>query len=372
MLKVWNASPDLRHLRAGAARHLPGPLRGSSQSIHAFGDSTVGGPLLALIAVVVIGSAAADRLAPRRPSLPQADRVARLPRGGVPGQQPAARRAGGGDLLGHVLPADLRAVHGRQGLARRALVQPLHDAAGDPAGAVHRDRPAAGLAPGQRRRPEAAAGRSRRWSGLVAAVALFAFTDARSEPLALVLFSLAAFSLTALAQEFGRGAAGYRALVGGSYPRALLALFSRNRRRYGGYVVHAGLAVLLIAVAASSSFQTSRDLRLRPGQSATVDDYRVTYERADRGGRAGRATPHLRLGARGAKGRRALRDPSPVPQLLRRDGEPERRGADQELLRGRGDQRGGPQDDRRRATSGPRCSRTWRRSTRSSTGPTGA
>ncbi len=108
---------------------------------------------------------------------------------------------------------------------------------------------------------------------------LFAFTDARSEPLALILFSLAAFSLTALVQEFGRGAAGYRALVGGSYPRALLALFSRNRRRYGGYVVHAGLAVLLIAVAASSSFQTSRDLRLRPGESATVDDYRVTYER---------------------------------------------------------------------------------------------
>ena len=105
----------------------------------------------------------------------------------------------------------------------------------------------------------------------------FAFTDARSTPLALVLFSLAAFALAALVQEFARGAAAYRSLAGGSYPRALLALFARNRRRYGGYVVHAGSRVLLIAVAASSSFQTSRDLRLRPGQSATVDDYRVTY-----------------------------------------------------------------------------------------------
>jgi cytochrome c-type biogenesis protein CcmF len=36
----------------------------------------------------------------------------------------------------------------------------------------------------------------------------------------------------------------------------------------------------LIAVAASSSFQTSRDLRLRPGQSATVGGYRVSYEKA--------------------------------------------------------------------------------------------
>jgi len=115
--------------------------------------------------------------------------------------------------------------------------------------------------------------------GLAAGVGLFAMTDARSKPLALVVFSLAAFSLAALVQEFARGAAAQRALTGGSYPRALLALFSRNRRRYGGYVVHAGVAVLLIAVAASSSFQTSRDLRLRPGQSATVDDYRVTYEK---------------------------------------------------------------------------------------------
>ncbi len=113
----------------------------------------------------------------------------------------------------------------------------------------------------------------------VAAAAMVALTDAGSRPLALAMFTLAAFALAALAQEFARGAAAYRSLAGGSYAAALLALFARNRRRYGGYLVHAGLAVLLIAVAASSSFQTSRDLRLRPGQSATVDDYRITYVR---------------------------------------------------------------------------------------------
>ena len=54
---------------------------------------------------------------------------------------------------------------------------------------------------------------------------------------------------------------------------------ARNRRRYGGYIVHAGFALLLIAVAASSSFQTSEDLRLMPGKSAQVGDYTVTYVR---------------------------------------------------------------------------------------------
>jgi cytochrome c-type biogenesis protein CcmF len=52
---------------------------------------------------------------------------------------------------------------------------------------------------------------------------------------------------------------------------------SRNRRRYGGYIVHAGIAVLLIGIAASSSFQTNRDLRLAPGQRARVDGYEVRY-----------------------------------------------------------------------------------------------
>jgi cytochrome c-type biogenesis protein CcmF len=112
------------------------------------------------------------------------------------------------------------------------------------------------------------------------AIGLLVFSDAGSEPLALAMFTLASFSLAALVQEFARGAAAQRALRGGSWGRSLLTVVSRNRRRYGGYIAHAGLVVLFIAVAASSSFQTSRDLRLRPGDSGTVGDYDVTYERA--------------------------------------------------------------------------------------------
>jgi cytochrome c-type biogenesis protein CcmF len=82
-----------------------------------------------------------------------------------------------------------------------------------------------------------------------------------------------------LAQEFWRGASARRALSGGSMPAALVAVVSRNRRRYGGYIVHIGVAVLLVGIAASSSFQTKRDVVLRPGQSAIVDGRKVTYVR---------------------------------------------------------------------------------------------
>jgi len=62
-------------------------------------------------------------------------------------------------------------------------------------------------------------------------------------------------------------------------PLALVGLIRRNRRRYGGYIVHAGVAVLLIGVAASSSFQHSKEVALRPGQSAIVDGYTISYVR---------------------------------------------------------------------------------------------
>jgi cytochrome c-type biogenesis protein CcmF len=51
----------------------------------------------------------------------------------------------------------------------------------------------------------------------------------------------------------------------------------RNRRRYGGYIVHIGIAVLFVGVAASSSFEHSTQLGLSPGQSTRVGAYTVRY-----------------------------------------------------------------------------------------------
>jgi cytochrome c-type biogenesis protein CcmF len=68
-------------------------------------------------------------------------------------------------------------------------------------------------------------------------------------------------------------------MAGESPPVALLSLVRRNRRRYGGYVVHLGMAVLFVGVAASSSFQHATELGLSPGQSTRVGAYTVRYVR---------------------------------------------------------------------------------------------
>ncbi|HEX2017050.1 MAG TPA: cytochrome c-type biogenesis CcmF C-terminal domain-containing protein, partial [Solirubrobacteraceae bacterium] len=111
------------------------------------------------------------------------------------------------------------------------------------------------------------------------ALAVLSLAGAGRQPLALAMFCCAAFVAASVAQEFLRGVRARRAMTGESTPGALVALVRRNRRRYGGYLIHVGMAVLFVGVAASSAFQNARDVRLAPGQSASVGDYRLTYVR---------------------------------------------------------------------------------------------
>jgi cytochrome c-type biogenesis protein CcmF len=106
---------------------------------------------------------------------------------------------------------------------------------------------------------------------------LLGLTDAADSVSSLLMFALVAFVLAVVGQEFARGASARRTMTGERLPRALLRLTGRNRRRYGGYLVHAGIAVLFLGVAASSAFLEQRDVRLSPGESFETDGYTVTY-----------------------------------------------------------------------------------------------
>jgi cytochrome c-type biogenesis protein CcmF len=115
--------------------------------------------------------------------------------------------------------------------------------------------------------------------GVVVTILVLALTDAGRKPLAAAMFGLGAFVIGTVAQEFFRGTAARRATTGDVWPVALFGLVRRNRRRYGGYIAHLGFAVMLIGVAASSSFQHSRNATLKPGQSVSNDGYVFHYVR---------------------------------------------------------------------------------------------
>jgi cytochrome c-type biogenesis protein CcmF len=114
--------------------------------------------------------------------------------------------------------------------------------------------------------------------GLVVCVALLG-TSVAGKPFALAMFSCAGFVFAAIAQEVWRGTRVRSGSSGEVAPLALLGLVRRNRRRYGGYVVHLGIAALFIGVAASSSFQHASEPTLRVGQTLRIDGYTMRYVR---------------------------------------------------------------------------------------------
>jgi cytochrome c-type biogenesis protein CcmF len=114
---------------------------------------------------------------------------------------------------------------------------------------------------------------------LLVLVVLLATGLAAGKPFALAMFCCAGFVFGSIGQEYFRGVRVRRAMAGEPAPLALLGLVRRNRRRYGGYIVHIGIAVLFVGIAASSSFQHASELSLSPGQSTKVGAYTVRYVR---------------------------------------------------------------------------------------------
>src|SRR5207248_6785111 len=109
-------------------------------------------------------------------------------------------------------------------------------------------------------------------AALAVGLALVAAGDGR-QPAGLAAYTFSAFVLAAIAVEFVRGTRARRSLDGGSWPAAFSSLVARNRRRYGGYVVHAAVAMLAIGIAGSSLYHATAERRLQPGQSIAVKDY---------------------------------------------------------------------------------------------------
>jgi cytochrome c-type biogenesis protein CcmF len=111
----------------------------------------------------------------------------------------------------------------------------------------------------------------------VAVVALLLVFGVSGSVPALLMFALSAFVAAAVGQELWRGVRARRAMSDDAVPRALVQLIRRNRRRYGGYIVHLGVAVLFAGVAASSAFQAAHDVQLGVGQTTKVGGYDLTY-----------------------------------------------------------------------------------------------
>ncbi len=88
---------------------------------------------------------------------------------------------------------------------------------------------------------------------------------------ALVAYTIAAFVTGTIAQEFWKGIGARQKMYGDSFLQASVRLVARNRRRYGGYIVHAGMTMVFAAFA-GLAFRKEFDLTLRPGETFAAKD----------------------------------------------------------------------------------------------------
>jgi cytochrome c-type biogenesis protein CcmF len=88
---------------------------------------------------------------------------------------------------------------------------------------------------------------------------------------ALIAYTLAGFVAATIGQEFQKGISARRSIHGEGLPTATVRLIARNRRRYGGYIVHAGIVVLFAAFA-GLAFKRDHDVQMRAGDTKELVD----------------------------------------------------------------------------------------------------
>jgi cytochrome c-type biogenesis protein CcmF len=147
----------------------------------------------------------------------------------------------------------------------------------------------------RRRASLRALGRTFLWplAAAIGAGAVLLALGAGSSRVGVIAYTFSVFVLASIVLEFVRGTSARKALGSGSWHGAFASLIARNRRRYGGYVVHASVVLLAIGITGSSAYETVREARLRPGESMTVAGNRLLF----RGFETRRAANHRAIRA---------------------------------------------------------------------------
>ena len=89
--------------------------------------------------------------------------------------------------------------------------------------------------------------------------------------------SMCVFVFMSISLEYWRGLSARIKSTGEGMVDALLGLFERQRRRYGGYLVHLGF-ILVIMAFCGNAFKIEQDVSLEQGDSIPLGDYEVRYD----------------------------------------------------------------------------------------------
>ena len=99
---------------------------------------------------------------------------------------------------------------------------------------------------------------------------------------ALISLAVCLFVFGTIVLEFYRGTRARKTTGGGNVVQAFLSLIQKNRRRYGGYVVHLGVVLIFVGITGSSAYQIEQNVVLKPGEQAVVGKFTLQYDHLTR------------------------------------------------------------------------------------------
>lgn len=94
---------------------------------------------------------------------------------------------------------------------------------------------------------------------------------------ALLTSTLIVFVLAVIVMEFYRGTVARNRMTGEGVANSFVNLIWKNKRRYGGYIIHIGLAMIFVAFV-GGPFKQEAEKSLKPGESLNVGKYRVVFD----------------------------------------------------------------------------------------------
>ena len=118
------------------------------------------------------------------------------------------------------------------------------------------------------------------WKPTVGALVITAvvFATYTHSVAALIGFFLIALVILVTIYEYLRGAYARQRSQGENILTALWTLTGRNRRRYGGYIIHLSMMLMAIGIIGIEGFQMETQGRIAAGESLKLSDYTVTYK----------------------------------------------------------------------------------------------
>ncbi len=98
------------------------------------------------------------------------------------------------------------------------------------------------------------------------------------KPYTLLSFTLATFAVASIALQYGRGWRNRHKASGTGWVRAFGGMVWANRSRYGGFLVHLGVIVVLVGITGSYAFKQVFEGDVSKGSSLNVGRFELTYD----------------------------------------------------------------------------------------------